>query len=464
MPQPPTTPALSLNNINISIAGKEICHDINLTINPGECHILIGPNGSGKSTLLCAIMGIKPFTITSGTILLNGVDITTYGITDRARAGLGLAFQRPIGLEGVSVRRLAHALVVTGEHGDRLREPRQDRILTALRRQEQVDGAQLLTEPLLVLTVFQNKVFTAGVLSAGFAMFALSGTELLTTQRFQLGEGFTPLAAGLVTAAGAIAAIPTSVLGGIVLGTGDLSELALGWCTFGVGDQMAHYGVNAGIPKTLIQHLIRWVVAERIFSDDVGRVLLAILGTEISPELVPADDGEPIQSTQAKIGPYALQDFTLWHVLRRGARPSRIAFLAYQAWSDATAGDWPEGLPQAERVAYDLPEIRHWLELFHRRFFTNQFKRSTLPNGPKVVAGGSLSPRGDWRMPSDAGAGRWVVEDWVVAAEVSASPVLAGNEDDGWRFVPFEEFPKLVLTAPARKFWTEFTKSQRTLF
>jgi len=111
MPQPPTTPALSLNNINISIAGKEICHDINLTINPGECHILIGPNGSGKSTLLCAIMGIKPFTITSGTILLNGVDITTYGITDRARAGLGLAFQRPIGLEGVSVRRLAHALI-----------------------------------------------------------------------------------------------------------------------------------------------------------------------------------------------------------------------------------------------------------------------------------------------------------------------------------------------------------------
>lgn len=113
MPQPPTTPALSLNNINISIAGKEICHDINLTINPGECHILIGPNGSGKSTLLCAIMGIKPFTITSGTILLNGVDITTYGITDRARAGLGLAFQRPIGLEGISVRRLAHALGAT---------------------------------------------------------------------------------------------------------------------------------------------------------------------------------------------------------------------------------------------------------------------------------------------------------------------------------------------------------------
>ena len=198
--------------------------------------------------------------------------------------------------------------------------------------------------------------------------------------------------------------------GGILLGTGDLSELALGWCTFGVGDQMAHYGVNAGIPKTLIQHLIRWVVAEELFDDAVGRTLLSILDTEISPELVPAGAGGAIQSTQAKIGPYALQDFTLWHVLRRGARPSRIAFLAYQAWSDATAGDWPEGLPQAERVAYDLPEIRHWLELFHRRFFTNQFKRSTLPNGPKVVAGGSLSPRGDWRMPSDAAATAWLAE------------------------------------------------------
>ena len=198
--------------------------------------------------------------------------------------------------------------------------------------------------------------------------------------------------------------------GGIVLGTGDLSELALGWCTFGVGDQMAHYGVNAGIPKTLIQHLIRWVVAEGLFDEAVGRTLLSILDTEISPELVPAGAGGAIQSTQAKIGPYALQDFTLWHVLRRGSRPSRIAFLALLAWRDADAGDWPEGLPQAERVAYDLPEIRRWLELFHRRFFTNQFKRSTLPNGPKVVAGGSLSPRGDWRMPSDAAATAWLAE------------------------------------------------------
>ena len=135
-----------------------------------------------------------------------------------------------------------------------------------------------------------------------------------------------------------------------MLGTGDLSELALGWCTFGVGDQMAHYGVNAGIPKTLIQHLIRWVVAERIFSDDVGRVLLAILGTEISPELVPADDSEPIQSTQAKIGPYALQDFTLWHVLRRESQPSRITFLAEKAWADAS------GVEVIHGVSLEIPE------------------------------------------------------------------------------------------------------------
>ena len=198
--------------------------------------------------------------------------------------------------------------------------------------------------------------------------------------------------------------------GGIVLGTGDLSELALGWCTFGVGDQMAHYGVNAGIPKTLIQHLIRWVVAEELFDDAVGRTLLSILDTEISPELVPAGAGGAIQSTQAKIGPYALQDFTLWHVLRRGSRPSRIAFLAENAWADATAGQWPVGLPEEERVAYDLATIRRWELLFLRRFFSNQFKRSTLPNGPKVVAGGSLSPRGDWRMPSDAAGAAWIAE------------------------------------------------------
>ncbi|MFM6850534.1 MAG: NAD(+) synthase, partial [Terrabacter sp.] len=198
--------------------------------------------------------------------------------------------------------------------------------------------------------------------------------------------------------------------GGIVLGTGDLSELALGWCTYGVGDQMSHYGVNAGVPKTLMQHLIRWVVSSGQFEDHVGETLTSILDTEISPELVPAKEGEKPQSTQAKIGPYALQDFTLYHVLRRGYRPSKIAFLAWHAWHDSEAGDWPAGYPEADRAAYDLATVRTWLEVFVKRYFANQFKRSALPNGPKVVAGGSLSPRGDWRMPSDATAVTWLSE------------------------------------------------------
>ena len=198
--------------------------------------------------------------------------------------------------------------------------------------------------------------------------------------------------------------------GGIVLGTGDLSELALGWCTYGVGDQMSHYAVNTGVPKTLMQHLIRWVVSSGQFDDEVGATLTSILDTEISPELVPVKEGEKPQSTQASVGPYALQDFTLYHLLRRGARPSKIAYLAEQAWADAATGEWPAGYPQAERTAYDLAEIVRWEELFLKRFFANQFKRSAIPNGPKVVAGGSLSPRGDWRMPSDAGAGPWLAE------------------------------------------------------
>ena len=194
--------------------------------------------------------------------------------------------------------------------------------------------------------------------------------------------------------------------GGIVLGTGDLSELALGWCTYGVGDQMSHYNVNSGVPKTLIQHLIRWVVGSGQFDEDAGQVLLAILNTEISPELVP---GEELQSTESKIGPYALHDFTLFHVLRFGFRPSKIAFLAWHAWHDAASGAWPPNFPPAKRVAYDLEQIRHWLEVFCRRYFAfAQFKRSAMPNGPKVLAGGSLSPRGDWRAPSDGTADVWL--------------------------------------------------------
>jgi NAD+ synthase (glutamine-hydrolysing) len=198
---------------------------------------------------------------------------------------------------------------------------------------------------------------------------------------------------------------------GIVVGTGDLSELALGWCTYGVGDQMAHYNVNAGVPKTLIQHLIRWVISSRQFTPDVGATLDAILATEITPELVPTKEGETPQSTEAFIGPYALQDFNLYYTLRHGMVPSKIAFLALHAWGDAAKGEWPPGFPPDRRGAYDLATIRKWLELFLRRFFAfSQFKRSAMPNGPKVSAGGSLSPRGDWRAPSDGNANAWLAE------------------------------------------------------
>jgi len=199
--------------------------------------------------------------------------------------------------------------------------------------------------------------------------------------------------------------------GGIVLGTGDMSELALGWCTYGVGDQMSHYGVNAGIPKTLIQHLIRWVISTDQFGAETNTVLRTILAQEISPELVPVAAGERPQSTEEKIGPYALQDFNLFHVLRYGFPPSRIAFLAQHAWADVDAGAWPPGFETDLRVAYDLPTARHWLGIFLQRYFGfSQFKRSALPNGPKVVAGGSLSPRGEWRAPSDGNARIWLAE------------------------------------------------------
>nr|WP_296068973.1 NAD(+) synthase [uncultured Actinoplanes sp.] len=200
--------------------------------------------------------------------------------------------------------------------------------------------------------------------------------------------------------------------GGIVLGTGDLSELALGWSTYGVGDQMSHYNVNAGVPKTLMQHLIRWVVSTRQFDVEVGETLTAILDTEISPELVP---GAHLQSTESLIGPYALHDFTLFHILRYGMRPAKIGFLAWHAWRDAGAGAWPPNFPEAKRVSYELPEIRKWLAAFCRRYFAfAQFKRSAMPNGPKVSHGGSLSPRGDWRAPSDSSANAWLrdLERW----------------------------------------------------
>ncbi|MBZ4487820.1 NAD(+) synthase [Microbacterium sp. cx-55] len=200
--------------------------------------------------------------------------------------------------------------------------------------------------------------------------------------------------------------------GGIVVGTSDLSELALGWATYGVGDQMSHYAVNSGVPKTLMQHLIRWVIAAREGVDDrTVAVLQAVLDTEISPELVPAGEDGKVQSTEDSIGPYALHDFALYHVLRFGMRPSRIAFLAERAWADADAGAWPPGFPAEDRYAYDLATISRWLHEFLRRYFGfAQFKRSAIPNGPKVSPAGSLSPRGDWRAPSDGNARVWLAE------------------------------------------------------
>jgi NAD+ synthase (glutamine-hydrolysing) len=200
----------------------------------------------------------------------------------------------------------------------------------------------------------------------------------------------------------------------LVVGTGDLSELALGWATYGVGDQMSHYNVNVSVPKTLIQYLIRWVIASGQFDPETNDILQSILTTEISPELVPHAQGAhdvPAQSTQAKIGPYELQDFNLYYISRYGYRPSKVAYLSYQAWHDKTRGVWPEGFPAGERREYDLATIKRWLEVFLLRFFKlSQFKRSALPNGPKVGSGGSLSPRGDWRAPSDAEATAWLDE------------------------------------------------------
>ena len=202
--------------------------------------------------------------------------------------------------------------------------------------------------------------------------------------------------------------------GGLVLGTGDLSELALGWMTYGVGDHMSHYNVNVSVPKTFIQYLIGWVISSGQFDAEANVTLQAVLDTEISPELIPApsgSNGQPAQKTASSVGPYELQDFNLYYITRYGYPPSKVAFLAHHAWSDATRGEWPDLVPASKRHEYDLPEIKEWLRVFLYRFFkTSQFKRSALPNGPKVGSGGSLSPRGDWRAPSDSEATVWLKE------------------------------------------------------
>ena len=200
--------------------------------------------------------------------------------------------------------------------------------------------------------------------------------------------------------------------GGLVVGTGDLSELALGWCTYGVGDQMSHYGVNASVPKTLVRHLIRWVIQSRQFDESTSDVLQSIVDTQISPELVPGagrDGASP--ASEAIVGPFELQDFFLYYVSRFGYRPSRVVFLAEHAWRDRASGTWPDDVSETDRHEYDRATIKRWLAVFLRRFFeTSQFKRSALPNAPKVGSGGSLSPRSDWRAPSDGHADAWLQE------------------------------------------------------
>jgi NAD+ synthase (glutamine-hydrolysing) len=201
---------------------------------------------------------------------------------------------------------------------------------------------------------------------------------------------------------------------GLVVGTGDLSELALGWSTYGVGDQMSHYNVNASVPKTLIQFLIRWAIDTHQFGDDASEVLRSVLGTAISPELIPSQDPDrdrPGADSESIVGPYELQDFFLYYVVRFGYRPSKVAYLAHEAWRDRTRGSWPDLIPDDHRNQYSLAEIKHWLGVFLERFFhTSQFKRSAMPNAPKVGSGGSLSPRGDWRAPSDSTAAVWLAE------------------------------------------------------
>ncbi len=200
--------------------------------------------------------------------------------------------------------------------------------------------------------------------------------------------------------------------GGIVVGTSDLSEMALGWCTYGVGDHMAHYHVNASVPKTLIQYLIRWTALTDQLGPEVSPVLDDILETEISPELVPGDDtsGQPVQRTEDIVGPYELQDFTLYYTLRLGYLPAKVAFMAWNAWHDKKIPGWPD-IPESKQHEYTLHDIKRWLKVFLWRFFkTSQFKRTCVPNSPKVGSGGSLSPRGDWRAPSDGEAVAWLAE------------------------------------------------------
>lgn len=302
-----------------------------------------------------------------------------------------------------------HALIVAAKAMDRLGRPRSDILAFTMPGFATGDRTK------------NNAIRLGETLGVTFTEI-----DIRSTAQLMLSEMDHPFARGEkvydVTFENVQAGLRTDYLfrlanqrGGIVLGTGDLSEIALGWSTYGVGDQMSHYNVNSGVPKTLIQHLIRWVISSNQFAPGadhpINAALQSVLETEITPELVPAAEGDEIQSSEAEVGPFALQDFSLFHVLRYGFRPSKVAFLAWHAWSDASNGEWPPGFPPEKRPSYTLGEIRHWLQVFVQRFYSfSQFKRSAMPNGPKVSHGGSLSPRGDWRAPSDMSARTWLDE------------------------------------------------------
>jgi NAD+ synthase (glutamine-hydrolysing) len=176
--------------------------------------------------------------------------------------------------------------------------------------------------------------------------------------------------------------------------------------------------VNASVPKTLIQYILRWIAAGDVMGGGVSRCLEDILATEISPELIPGTvGGQPGQRTEELIGPYELQDFNTFYVSRYGYRPSKIAFMAWHAWRDKALGRWPD-VPEEKRNSYELSAIKHWLGVFIHRFFRiSQYKRTCIPNGPKVGSGGSLSPRGDYRAPSDSEDAPWMA-DWEKIPDV----------------------------------------------
>ncbi|MFZ4122820.1 MAG: NAD(+) synthase [Caulobacterales bacterium] len=318
----------------------------------------------------------------------------------------------------------AHALLVTADAFDRLGRPRSDIVAVTM------PGFATSTQS---KDLAWRLMRALGVDAREVSIAPLAG-QMLKDIGHPAGDGKPVFD---ITYENVQAGLRTDLLfrlanseNGLVVGTGDLSELALGWCTYGVGDHMSHYNVNAGAPKTLIQQLIAYVARNSTFDAQTSAVLEAVLAATISPELVPAAaDGAP-QSTEAQIGPYALHDFTLHYLVRRGYAPSKVLFLANATWADVEKGQWPAGTPDRDRRGYSYEEVRHWLGVFIKRFFqTSQFKRSAVPNGPKMASAGALSPRGDWRAPSDAAATVWLEE----LAACSPASLIGGSEAVGRR-------------------------------